>query len=62
MTPRGIAMRSFGRVLQIVGLTVPPLSVIMQLSDTINLKQMLTMLVASVCLFLIGRLLEGYAR
>ena len=55
-------MRSLGRGLQILGLVVPPLAMVMQLSETISLGQMLTMLVASVCVFLIGRIMEGYAR
>jgi hypothetical protein len=55
-------MRALGRLLQIFGLAVPPLSIVLQLSQTITLGQMLTMLVASVCAFLIGRIVEGYAR
>jgi len=55
-------MHSIGRGLQMLGLTVPPLSIIMQLSGSITLGQMLTMLVASVCAFGIGRIIEGYAR
>ena len=54
-------MRSLGRGLQVLGLGLPPLAMIMQLSETISLGQMLTMLVASVCVFLIGRIMEGYA-
>lgn len=54
-------MRSIGRGLQLLGLAVPPLAIVMQLSETISLGQMLTMLVAAVCLFGIGRILEGYA-
>jgi len=54
-------MRSIGRGLQLVGLTVPPLAIVMQLSETITLGQMLIMLVASVCVFWIGRIVEGYA-
>ena len=55
-------MRQLGRFLQIVGLTLPPLSILMQLMDSIKANQMLVMLVASVCVFLIGRVLEGYGR
>jgi hypothetical protein len=54
-------MRTIGRGLQLVGLGVPPLAIIMQLSEAISLGQMLTMLVAAVCSFGIGRILEGYA-
>ena len=56
------AMRGVGRVMQIVGLLVPPLAIFMQLSEAISLGQMLTMLVASVCVFGIGRIIEGYSR
>lgn len=55
-------MRTIGRFLQLVGLAVPPLSIVMQLGEAITLKQMLTMLVAAACCFGIGRILEGYAR
>ena len=55
-------MRHLGRGLQWLGLVVPPLGIFMQLSETISLGQMLIMLVAAVCLFWIGRLVEGYAR
>ena len=55
-------MRSLGRGLQLLGLVVPPLGIFLQLSETISLGQMLTMLVAAVSSFWIGRLVEGYAR
>jgi hypothetical protein len=54
-------MRQLGRLLQWVGLVVPPVSILLQLNEVISLGQMLTMLAAAVCAFLIGRLLEGYA-
>ena len=54
-------MRSFGRALQLLGLAVPPLAIVLQLAESITLGQMLTMLVASVSLFLIGRIVEGFA-
>ena len=54
-------MRGLGKAMQLVGLAAPPLSILMQLSGTIDTKQMLTMLVASVCLFGIGRIIEGYS-
>ncbi|MCA9248003.1 MAG: hypothetical protein KDA42_12830 [Planctomycetales bacterium] len=46
--------------MQWAGLIVPPLSIVAQLSESISQGQMLTFLVASVCLFYIGRILEGY--
>ena len=53
-------MRSLGRGLQILGLAIPPLAMVLQLTEAVSLGQMLTMLVAAVCAFLIGRILEGY--
>ncbi len=57
-----LPVRTIGRLLQIVGLGVPPLSIFLQLTEAISLGQMLTLLVASVCCFGIGRILEGYTR
>ena len=56
------SMRGVARLMQLVGLTAPPLAIVLQLSETISLGQMLTILVASVCLFWIGRIMEGYSR
>lgn len=55
-------MRSFGRAMQWLGLSLPPLSMFLQLTEAITLGQMLTMLVASVCAFGIGRIVDGYSR
>lgn len=55
-------MQTLGKFLQIAGLTVPPLSILAQLSGSIGAGKMLVFLVASVCAFYIGRILEGYAR
>ena len=55
-------MAALGRFGQLVGLTVPAVAVILELNRAITLGQMLTMLVASVSCFWIGRILEGYAR
>lgn len=55
-------MSALGRFLQIIGLTLPPVSIVMQLMDSIKANQMLVMLVASVCAFMIGRIIEGYGR
>jgi hypothetical protein len=54
-------MRALGRGLQILGLAAPPLAIVLQLAEAITLGQMLTMLVAAVCTFLIGRIVEGYS-
>jgi hypothetical protein len=55
-------MRKLGRAMQVLGLTFPPLAMVMQLSEAISLGQMLAALAASVCLFLMGRIVEGYSR
>ncbi len=39
-----------------------PLSIPLQLVGQIDLRQMLALMAASLCLFYIGRLVEGYAR
>jgi hypothetical protein len=54
-------MRVFGKALQVFGLSLPPLAIILQLSQQITLGQMLIMCVASVAAFWLGRLIEGYA-
>jgi hypothetical protein len=63
-----LSMRSLGRLLQHVGLVLPPIAILLQLAPgnaqggtVISLGQMLMMLVAAVCLFFIGRILEGHA-
>lgn len=55
-----LPMRAFGRLLQHLGLIIPPLAIVLQLANTIQVRQMLVMWVAAMCLFWIGRLLEGY--
>ncbi|HEY2760235.1 MAG TPA: hypothetical protein VGI75_05815 [Pirellulales bacterium] len=55
-------MAQLGRALQIVGLVVPPLSIVLQLEDAITAGKMLVALVASVSAFWIGRIIEGYAK
>ena len=55
-------MRGVGRGLQVLGLVLPPLAMVMQLADAVSLGQMLTMLLAAVCCFGIGRIVEGYSR
>jgi hypothetical protein len=54
-------MRTIGRGMQVLALVVPPLAMVMQLTEAISLGQMLTILVAAVCCFGIGRIVEGYA-
>ncbi len=55
-------MAGFGRLMQIIGLVVPPLAIVLQLQQAITLGQMLLMTVAGACAFWIGRIVEGYAR
>jgi hypothetical protein len=54
-------MQSVARLLQLVGLTIPPLAIIAQLTGSIDLKQMLGFLVASVAVFSIGYLMQRYS-
>ena len=55
------AMVSIARLLQMIGLTIPVLAVIAQLSNTITASKMLGFLVASVLIFSIGYLLQRYS-
>ena len=54
-------MRTVARVFQLAGLTVPPMAMVAQLSKSISLSQMLGFLVVSICLFLVGYLLQQYS-
>jgi len=58
---RSGAVKAVGRLGQMLGLTIPALAVVMELSGRITSGPMLGMLVFSVCCFAIGRILEGYA-
>lgn len=55
-------MRQLVRFLQITALVLLPLSMVLQISGTITVGQMLIAMVAGFCLFWIGRILEGYLR
>ncbi len=54
-------MVAVGRFGQFLGLAIPALAVLLELNHAISLGQMLMMLVAAVCCFWIGRIVEGYA-
>lgn len=54
-------MAAVGRFGQFLGLAIPALAVLLELNRAISLGQMLMMLVAAVCCFWIGRIVEGYA-
>jgi hypothetical protein len=56
-----LTMYSFARLLQIVGLAIPPLAIIAQLANSITLGQMLGFVVVAVCVFYIGNLLQRYS-
>lgn len=56
-----LAMHYAARLLQIVGLIIPPLAIVAQLTNSIDLKQMLGFLVASVAVFTIGYLMQRYS-
>ncbi len=53
-------MRGLARLLQLVGLTIPPLAMIAQLGERITAGQMLQFLVVAVALFGIGYMLQQY--
>ena len=60
-------MRQLGKLLQIVGLVLPPLAIVMQLMKgaggrpLVSVGEMLVMLVAGVSAFWLGRIVEGYS-
>jgi hypothetical protein len=63
-TPRGAGgggMKGVGRVGQFLGLALPALAILLELNHAISLGQMLVSLVAAICCFWIGRILEAYA-
>lgn len=53
-------MYSIARLLQLAGLILLPLAMFAQLNNSISLGQMLRFLVAGVCLFSIGYILQRY--
>lgn len=52
-------MHAIGRFAQFLGLGLPAVAILLELNRTISLGQMLVLLVFAVCLFWIGRILEG---
>jgi hypothetical protein len=48
------------RLLQLVGLTIPPLAILAQLNERISLGQMLGFLIVAMCVFIIGHVLQRY--
>jgi hypothetical protein len=57
-----LAMYTIARLFQVIGLTIPPLAVIAQLANPEDFKanKMLQFLLASVCIFSIGYILQRY--
>lgn len=53
-------MHAVGRFLQLIGLVIPPLAMVAQLSNAISAGKMLQFLVFAVCLFGAGYLLQCY--
>jgi hypothetical protein len=51
-------MQLLARLMQLAGLTIPPVTILAQLSNRITAGQMLGFLVVSVCLFTLGHLLQ----
>jgi drug/metabolite transporter (DMT)-like permease len=56
-----LAMYAFARLLQFAALVILPLTIFAQLNESISLGQMLRFLVAGICLFAIGYLLQAYS-
>lgn len=54
-------MYTAGRLLQLVGLAIPPLAIAAQLGESISLGQMLEFLVMAVGIFVVGYLLQRYS-
>jgi hypothetical protein len=54
-------MYPLARLLQIVGLAIPPLAIFAQLSNSITLGQMLGFVVVAICVFYVGNLLQRYS-
>ena len=64
-------MRTFGKLLQVMGLVILPVAMMMQKSSAARVRRraagfsvstMLVMMVLGVVIFSAGRLLEGYAK
>jgi len=55
-------MHLIGRLLQLVGLVVPPLAMLLQIMEQIRVGHMLLALVFGASAFFLGRLIEGHVR
>jgi hypothetical protein len=54
-------MQAFSRLLQFVGLTIPPLAMIAQLGNHISAGKMLQFLLLSVGIFVLGYTMQRYS-
>jgi len=60
--PENDPMAVLGRLGQFLGLSIPAVAILLELNHAITLGQMLVMLVAALCCFWIGRIVEAYSR
>jgi hypothetical protein len=60
--PENDPMAVLGRLGQFLGLSIPAVAILLELNHAITLGQMLVMLVAALCCFWIGRIVEAYTR
>jgi len=56
-----LGMYPLARMLQLAGLTIPPLAIVAQLNETITLGQMLGFLVVSMGIFGVGHVMQRYS-
>ena len=58
--------RSFGRLLQLIGLITLPVFIVLELTGSLSrdsgVADLLLAMVFGLCLFYVGRMVEGYAR
>lgn len=54
-------MQQVGRILQVVGLTIPPITMAAQLTEHISAGRMLQFLMLSVGIFVLGYTLQRYS-
>lgn len=55
-------MNYISRGLQFAGLAVPPLAIAAQMTNSITVGDMLKFLVAAICFFGIGRIMQGMTK
>jgi hypothetical protein len=55
-------MRSVGKAMQLMALTLAPIALFLQLARRISVAQLLLMGLGLLCLFYIGRIIEGYSK